>query len=280
MLPCPALLPLASQRGQEPWRRATHEHTTRDRCASSQLTPPPPVVLPRSVGMNEVTMEAMRERIIGAVSPYVEIESPELVEVSWVFRDQLQEGAATSQAVVGSDGERSLRLRCVSLCQPGKHPCVTQPVLPSLAPLPAALQVAVTTDVELGAIYSGESSGSRRSTHRAHACTTVAPRPPCLAAARPRVDLACAPALAMARSTSPCPNQPRSCWLPPPPPPPPPVAVPVKRVRPSVRVPMNADGEFELAWDPHSDEADPASQFPYGAPAGGGVGRVVVGGQA
>ena len=26
-------------------------------------------------------MEAMRERIIGAVSPYVEIESPELVEV-------------------------------------------------------------------------------------------------------------------------------------------------------------------------------------------------------
>ncbi len=34
-----------------------------------------------SVGMNEVTMEAMRERIIGAVSPYVEIESPELVEV-------------------------------------------------------------------------------------------------------------------------------------------------------------------------------------------------------
>ncbi|PSC76208.1 chloroplast division site-determinant [Micractinium conductrix] len=88
------------------------------------------------VGMNEVTMEAMRERIIGAVSPYVEIESPELVEV------------------------------------------------------------AVTTDVELGAIYS--------------------------------------------------------------------VAVPVKRVRPSVRVPMNADGEFELAWDPHSDEADPASQFPYG----------------
>lgn len=33
------------------------------------------------VGMNEVTMEAMRERIIGAVSPYVEIESPDLVEV-------------------------------------------------------------------------------------------------------------------------------------------------------------------------------------------------------
>jgi hypothetical protein len=31
--------------------------------------------------MNEVTMEAMRERIIGAVSPYVEIESPDLVEV-------------------------------------------------------------------------------------------------------------------------------------------------------------------------------------------------------
>lgn len=26
-------------------------------------------------------MEAMRERIIGAVSPYVEIESPDLVEV-------------------------------------------------------------------------------------------------------------------------------------------------------------------------------------------------------
>jgi hypothetical protein len=31
--------------------------------------------------MNDVTMEAMRERIIGAVSPYVEIESPDLVEV-------------------------------------------------------------------------------------------------------------------------------------------------------------------------------------------------------
>jgi hypothetical protein len=31
--------------------------------------------------MNEITMEAMRERIIGAVSPYVEIESPDLVEV-------------------------------------------------------------------------------------------------------------------------------------------------------------------------------------------------------
>ena len=31
--------------------------------------------------MSEVTMEAMRERIIGAVSPYVEIESPDLVEV-------------------------------------------------------------------------------------------------------------------------------------------------------------------------------------------------------
>ncbi|KAI3423975.1 hypothetical protein D9Q98_009809 [Chlorella vulgaris] len=34
------------------------------------------------VGMNEITMEAMRERIIGAVSPYVEIESPDLVEVA------------------------------------------------------------------------------------------------------------------------------------------------------------------------------------------------------
>lgn len=29
-------------------------------------------------------MEAMRERIIGAVSPYVEIESPDLVEVGWL----------------------------------------------------------------------------------------------------------------------------------------------------------------------------------------------------
>ncbi|KAL4421262.1 hypothetical protein ABPG75_010553 [Micractinium tetrahymenae] len=88
------------------------------------------------VGMNEVTMEAMRERIIGAVSPYVEIESPDLVEV------------------------------------------------------------AVTTDVELGAIYS--------------------------------------------------------------------VAVPVKRVKPAARVPLNEDGEFEVAWDPHNEESDPSSQFPYG----------------
>lgn len=45
---------------------------------SSWVTPPC-----RRVGMNEVTMEAMRERIIGAVSPYVEIESPDLVEVCW-----------------------------------------------------------------------------------------------------------------------------------------------------------------------------------------------------
>ena len=37
------------------------------------------------VGMNEVTMEAMRERIIGAVSPYVEIEAPELVEVGTLW---------------------------------------------------------------------------------------------------------------------------------------------------------------------------------------------------
>lgn len=88
------------------------------------------------VGMNEVTMEAMRERIIGAVSPYVEIESPDLVEV------------------------------------------------------------AVTTDTELGAIYS--------------------------------------------------------------------VAVPVKRVKPTARVPLNADGEFEVHWDPNSDEHDPAGHFPYG----------------
>lgn len=32
-------------------------------------------------------MEAMRERIIGAVSPYVEIESPELVEVRVCVRE-------------------------------------------------------------------------------------------------------------------------------------------------------------------------------------------------
>lgn len=88
------------------------------------------------VGMNEVTMEAMRERIIGAVSPYVEIESPDLVEV------------------------------------------------------------AVTTDVDLGAIYS--------------------------------------------------------------------VAVPVKRVKPAARVPLNEDGDITFHWDPTDEESDPASQFPYG----------------
>jgi septum formation topological specificity factor MinE len=53
-------------------------------CRRHTHLPPPRLapVLPFRVGMNEVTMEAMRERIIGAVSPYVEIESPDLVEVS------------------------------------------------------------------------------------------------------------------------------------------------------------------------------------------------------
>lgn len=67
------------------------------------------------VGMNEVTMEAMRERIIGAVSPYVEIESPDLVEVAVTTDVDL--GAIYSVAVpvrrvkpearvpLGADGE-------------------------------------------------------------------------------------------------------------------------------------------------------------------------------
>jgi hypothetical protein len=42
------------------------------------------------------------------------------------------------------------------------------------------------------------------------------------------------------------------------------VAVPVRRVKPAARVPLNEDGDITFHWDPSDENADPSSQFPFG----------------
>jgi len=42
------------------------------------------------------------------------------------------------------------------------------------------------------------------------------------------------------------------------------VAVPVRRVKPTARVPLNDDGDYEFHFDPENDDADHSSHFPYG----------------
>lgn len=142
-------------------------------------------------------MEAMRERIIGAVSPYVEIESPDLVEVRG-----LHMGVGCSAAppvpycgtrlkhTVGLAKSRCQHAPCllpvVKSCFPLRNP-------PTAVRLPTclALQVAVTTDVDLGAIYSGLPqaailhSSLKQGSPATH-CRLRCLSPPASQAARPR----------------------------------------------------------------------------------------------